>query len=282
MTEVYLGLGSNLGDRAGHLKAAVAGLRSIDGVQVSAVSSIYRTEPIGVVDQGAFLNAVVRIETELEPLEVLDRCLEIEKGRGRVRLERWGPRTLDIDLLLFGEQTLSDERLTLPHPLAIERAFVLAPLLELWPNAEIGGLNVQSALEEMDTDGVERLIAFDECETVAIVGASPKPDRYSNRAQRMLMDFGYSVVPISPMGLDVLGVAGFSSFESFDGKVDTVTLYVGPARQDAIVAELVEVVPKRVIFNPGTESVQSMDALQAAGIETDEACTLVLLQTGQF
>ena len=282
MTEVYLGLGSNLGDRAGHLKAAVAGLGRNDGIQVSAMSSIYRTEPIGGVDQNAFFNAVVRIETELEPLELLDRCLEIEKGRGRVRMERWGPRTLDIDLLLFGGRTMKEERLTLPHPLAVERAFVLAPLLELFPNAEIGGLNAQSVLDKMDTDGVERLLAFEDCETVAIIGASPKPDRYSNQAQRMLMDFGYSVVPVSPLGAEVLGVPGYSSFESFVGKVDTVTLYVGPARQEAIVAELLEVVPKRVIFNPGTESVQSSDALQAAGIIAEEACTLVLLQTGQF
>lgn len=282
MIEVCLGLGSNLGDRAGHLKAAVSALARLDATRVSAVSSIYRTEPVGIVDQGAFFNAVVRIETELEPLDLLDRCLEIEQNRGRERLERWGPRTLDIDLLLFGDRILDEPSLRLPHPLVLERAFVLVPLLEIWPNVTIGGASARSALEGLDTSGVERLIAFEDCETVAIVGASLKPDRYSNRAQRMLMDEGYSVVPVSRNGLEVLGVPGYSKIASYGGKVDTVTLYVGSSRQDAIVADLLEVVPGRVVFNPGTESAKSSEALRAAGIKIEEACTLVLLQTGQF
>ena len=282
MTEAYLGLGSNLGDRSGHLKAAVTGLGSVDGVRIKAISSIYRTEPIGFVDQDAFFNAVVRVETELEPLELLERCLEIERNRGRERLERWGPRTLDIDLLVFGDRSSRDERLTLPHPMIAERAFVLVPLLELWPKAEIGGLSVKSFLDKLGADGVERLIAFEDCETVAIVGASLKPDRYSNRAQRMLTDFGHSVIPVSAIGVDVLGVAGYPNLESFGEQVDAVTLYVGPARQEEIIAEILVLPPKRVIFNPGTESVQSETTLEAAGIKAEQACTLVLLQTGQF
>jgi len=282
MAEAYLGLGSNIGDKAGHLKAALSALGRIEQIQVSAVSSIYRTEPLGVVDQDAFLNAVVRIETEFDPLELLERCLKIERSRGRERLERWGPRTLDIDLLLFGERILDEERLTLPHPFAAERAFVLEPLLEIWPKAKIGNSDARMLLEALGTGGVERLIGFGECETVAIIGASSKPERYSNRAQRMLMDRGYSVVPISPLGGEILGVPGHCSIGSFDGKLDTVTLYLGPARQDSVVRDLLEVRPKRVIFNPGTESAKSSETLQAAGIEIEEACTLVLLQTGQF
>jgi 2-amino-4-hydroxy-6-hydroxymethyldihydropteridine diphosphokinase len=282
MIEAFLGLGSNIGDKAGHLKSAVSLLSQVDGINVSAVSSIYRTEPIGLVDQDAFFNAVVRIETTLEPLALLDQCLEIERSRGRLRLERWGPRTLDIDLLLFGDRQLEEEALTLPHPFAAERAFVLAPLMELWPDAQIGGRQVRDILEEIGLSGIERLIEFEKCETVAIVGASPKPDRYSNRAQAMLMERGYSVVPVSPNGLEVLGVPGYSRLGAFEGEVDTVTLYVGPSRQPEIVEDLLEVAPGRVIFNPGTESPQSENALREAGIETEGACTLVLLQTERF
>jgi 2-amino-4-hydroxy-6-hydroxymethyldihydropteridine diphosphokinase len=130
----YLGLGSNVGDRAGHLRAAIAALPE-HGVDVEAVSSAYETEPVGeVLDQPDFLNAVIRIRTELEPEELLDACKEIEAERGR-RLDapRHSPRPLDVDLLLLGDIELSTDRLTLPHPEVRSRRFVLAPLLELDP-----------------------------------------------------------------------------------------------------------------------------------------------------
>ena len=130
----YLGLGSNVGDPAAHLRAAVD-LLGERGVEVDAVSSTYVTEPVGeVLDQPDFLNAAVRIRTALEPEELLDVCKAIEAERGRVlAAPRHSPRPLDVDLLLLGDLELATERLTLPHPEVRSRRFVLAPLLELDP-----------------------------------------------------------------------------------------------------------------------------------------------------
>ena len=147
----YLGLGSNVGDRAGHLRAAVAMLRE-RGVEVEAVSSTYETEPVGeVLDQPDFLNAAVRIRTDLEPEALLDLCKEIEAGRGRaLEAPRHSPRPLDVDLLLLGDLELSTERLTLPHPEARSRRFVLAPLLELDPGLALpDGARLADALSAL-------------------------------------------------------------------------------------------------------------------------------------
>jgi 2-amino-4-hydroxy-6-hydroxymethyldihydropteridine diphosphokinase len=130
----YLGLGSNVGDRESHLRAAIAMLRE-RGVEVEAISSTYETEPVGeVLDQADFLNAAIRIRTELEPEALLDLCKQIEVARGRtLDAPRHSPRPLDVDLLLLGELELESERLTLPHPEVSSRRFVLVPLLELDP-----------------------------------------------------------------------------------------------------------------------------------------------------
>lgn len=130
----YLGLGSNVGDRGEHLRAAIELLRE-HGVEVEAVSSGYETEPVGeVLDQPDFLNAAIRIRTELEPEALLDLCKAVEVERGRLFAgPRHGPRPLDVDLLLLGDLELETERLTLPHPEVSSRRFVLAPLLELDP-----------------------------------------------------------------------------------------------------------------------------------------------------
>ena len=130
----YLGLGSNVGDRESHLRAAVELLRE-RGVEVEAVSSTYETEPVGeVLDQADFLNAAIRIRTALEPEALLDLCKEIEVARGRqLDAPRHSPRPLDVDLLLLGNIELSTDRLTLPHREVTSRRFVLAPLLELDP-----------------------------------------------------------------------------------------------------------------------------------------------------
>ena len=131
----YLGLGSNVGDREGHLRAAIE-LLGKGGVEVEAVSSTYETEPVGeVLDQPDFLNAAIRIRTDLEPEELLDRCKAIETERGRaLEAPRHSPRPLDVDLLLLGDLELQTDRLTLPHPEVRSRRFVLAPLLELDSN----------------------------------------------------------------------------------------------------------------------------------------------------
>jgi 2-amino-4-hydroxy-6-hydroxymethyldihydropteridine diphosphokinase len=130
----YLGLGSNVGDRVAHFHAAIE-LLTERGVEVEAVSSGYETEPVGeVLDQPDFLNAAIRIRTELEPEVLLDVCKAIEAERGRaLDAPRHSPRPLDVDLLLLGDLELSTDRLTLPHPEVTSRRFVLAPLLELDP-----------------------------------------------------------------------------------------------------------------------------------------------------
>ena len=145
----YLGLGSNVGNRESHLRAAVTGLRE-HGVEVDAISSAYETEPVGeVLDQPDFLNAAVRIRTELEPEALLDLCkaIEVEQGRA-LGGQRHGPRPLDVDLLLLGDVELETERLSLPHPEVTSRRFVLAPLLELDPDLSLpDGRWLQQALE---------------------------------------------------------------------------------------------------------------------------------------
>jgi 2-amino-4-hydroxy-6-hydroxymethyldihydropteridine diphosphokinase len=134
----YLGLGSNVGDRAGHLLAAIEMLGE-RGVEVEAVSSGYETEPVGeVLNQPDFLNAAIRIRTELEPEALLDVCKQVEVERGRqLDAPRHSPRPLDVDLLLLGDLELETERLTLPHPEVTSRRFVLAPLLELDPDLKL-------------------------------------------------------------------------------------------------------------------------------------------------
>lgn len=147
----YLGLGSNVGRRESHLRAAIAALRE-RGVDVEAVSSLYETEPVGeVLDQPDFLNAALRIRTELDPEDLLDLCKAIEMERGRVLGgRRHGPRPLDIDLLLLGDIQLQSGRLTLPHPQVTSRRFVLSPLLELDPDLALpDGGRLDAALERL-------------------------------------------------------------------------------------------------------------------------------------
>lgn len=128
MTRAFVALGSNLGDRLDHLLAAVDGLPD-----VVAVSPVYETDPVGGPDQGPYLNCVVELETELTPRELLAACQAVEHAAGRVRDERWGPRTLDADVLLVGDVVVDEAALTVPHPRMWERRFVLAPLADLAP-----------------------------------------------------------------------------------------------------------------------------------------------------
>lgn len=156
----YLGLGSNVGDPAAHLRAATR-LLEAEGIEVDAVSSTYVTEPVGeVLDQPDFLNAAVRIRTDLEPEALLDACKRVEANRGRsFDAPRHSPRPLDVDLLLLGDLELSTDRLTLPHREVTTRRFVLVPLLELDPELKLpDGTRLYQALRALpDEQRVDRL-----------------------------------------------------------------------------------------------------------------------------
>ena len=156
----YLGLGSNVGDPEAHLRAAVEALRE-HGVEVEAASSLYETEPVGeILDQPDFLNAAVRIRTELEPEALLDLCKAIEVEHGRMLgAPRHGPRPLDVDLLLLDDLRLDSDRLTLPHPQLTRRRFVLEPLVELEPDLTLpDGSRLTEALAALGEDQrVERV-----------------------------------------------------------------------------------------------------------------------------
>ena len=135
----FVGLGSNLGEREATLWKALEGLGATEGIEVLAVSSFRETDPVGVVDQPRFVNAAAALETSLSPRELLERLLDVERSLGRDRAveERWGPRTLDLDLLLYGGEAIDEPGLEVPHPRLVERAFVLEPLLELDPDLRL-------------------------------------------------------------------------------------------------------------------------------------------------
>jgi 2-amino-4-hydroxy-6-hydroxymethyldihydropteridine diphosphokinase len=136
----YVGLGANLGAREKTLRNAVDLLAQEEGIEVVAVSTFRETEPVGVVEQPRFLNGAAAVETTLSPRELLDALLRTERTLGRVRDgTRWGPRTVDLDLLLYGDERVDDPGLRIPHPLLHERRFALEPLAELDPGMEIQG-----------------------------------------------------------------------------------------------------------------------------------------------
>lgn len=151
-TRVFLGLGSNVGDRVETLHSAVYALDDAEGIRVIDVSGVYETEPWGPVEQERFLNCVVRARTSLDPHALLDECQLTERafGRDRDSERRWGPRTLDIDLLLYGDEEIDTARLTVPHPRIAERAFVLVPLVEVFPGGELpDGRRLTALLAEL-------------------------------------------------------------------------------------------------------------------------------------
>jgi 2-amino-4-hydroxy-6-hydroxymethyldihydropteridine diphosphokinase len=151
VTTAYVGLGSNLGAREATLLRAVERLGEAEGVDVIAVSRLRETEPVGVVDQPRFLNGAVRVETTLSPRALLDLLLATESWLGRVRNERWGPRTVDLDLLVYGAETIDEPGLRVPHPRLHERRFALEPLSELEPQLVIPGLGpIAEALAALD------------------------------------------------------------------------------------------------------------------------------------
>ncbi|WP_209853000.1 2-amino-4-hydroxy-6-hydroxymethyldihydropteridine diphosphokinase [Paenibacillus sediminis] len=162
-SEAYIALGANLGDREGTLISAIDRLDAHPQINVLRCSSLYETDPVGYVDQPSFLNMAASLRTSLKPKELLNVMLDTERELGRVRTIRWGPRTVDLDLLWFGGIVLETEELILPHPRMAERAFVLVPLSEIVQADEQPDLYtfVQSALHKLDgKDGVQRWKAF--------------------------------------------------------------------------------------------------------------------------
>jgi 2-amino-4-hydroxy-6-hydroxymethyldihydropteridine diphosphokinase len=148
MARAFVGIGANLGEPERQIRAALGELAASDRVELVAVSSLRETDPVGYEDQPRFLNGAAVVETELSPRELLERLLEIERILGRTRGEgpRFGPRTIDLDLLLYGDEIVQEAGLTLPHPRLAQRRFALEPLAELDPDLEIPGHGPVQAL----------------------------------------------------------------------------------------------------------------------------------------
>jgi 2-amino-4-hydroxy-6-hydroxymethyldihydropteridine diphosphokinase len=159
--EALIALGGNIGDVRATFDRAVSMLCDGAAIRLKKRSSDYRTPPWGVTDQPPFINAVIAIATALSPHELLSRMQDTERalGRDRAHERRWGPRTIDLDLITYGDVTLNDAALTLPHPRLFGRAFVLVPLAEIAPDAVIRGVRVADALGRVDASGIEKLRA---------------------------------------------------------------------------------------------------------------------------
>ena len=156
MSRAVLALGANLGDRVDALQSAIDALAGAG--KVLAVSGVYQTAPVGGPEQPDYFNAVVVLETPLSPQALLDLAHDIENAAGRVRLERWGPRTLDVDIIGYDDSVSSDPELTLPHPRAHERGFVLAPWVEVSPDATLPGHGrIADLLDTVERSGVHRV-----------------------------------------------------------------------------------------------------------------------------
>ncbi|EKF8620394.1 2-amino-4-hydroxy-6-hydroxymethyldihydropteridine diphosphokinase [Staphylococcus pseudintermedius] len=153
MIDVYLGLGSNMGDREAQLKAAIDLLDAHDKINVVAISPIYETKPVGYTEQPDFLNLCLHIQTQLPAQDLLKVALETEAELHRVRKVRWGPRTMDIDILLYGDEIIEEDDLTVPHPRMTERAFVMVPLNDIAANVTEphSGQKIQQIVPHDDT-----------------------------------------------------------------------------------------------------------------------------------
>jgi 2-amino-4-hydroxy-6-hydroxymethyldihydropteridine diphosphokinase len=157
MTSAVLGLGGNIGDPRSRMAAAIGALAAKPAIEVRAVSALYETPPWGKTDQPSFLNAAILIETELAAHALLQTILQAEQQLGRQRGERWGPRTVDIDILLFGAEAIDEPGLHIPHPRLHERAFALAPLADVMPQARFGGRSATEWLARLDVTGIKRI-----------------------------------------------------------------------------------------------------------------------------
>tara|TARA_R110001606_G_scaffold241921_1_gene389856 strand:- start:378 stop:863 length:486 start_codon:yes stop_codon:yes gene_type:complete len=152
LIHAYIGLGSNLENPVAQLDRAIDALKKHDDLKNLRVSSIYGSKPVGPQDQPDYINAVASFDTALSPIELLDLLQSIEQSQRRVRERHWGPRTLDLDLLLYGQQTIQLPRLTVPHPFMLERGFVIKPLSDLAPDVLLAnGKTVNEQLQQLDT-----------------------------------------------------------------------------------------------------------------------------------
>lgn len=156
MTRVFIAIGSNLDDPVGQARRGIEALKSLPHTQFIQASQLYSSSPMGPQNQPDYINAVVEVETQLSPLELLDSTQTIELEQGRVRKdERWGPRTLDLDIILFGDQTIDSERLTVPHYGMKVREFVLYPLAEIAPHFVLpDGTELDDLLQQVDRNGL--------------------------------------------------------------------------------------------------------------------------------
>ena len=152
--KAVVALGSNLGDRFDYLQKAVNEINSLTDIEISEISSVYETLPVGGPEQGNYLNAVVTLNTKFEAKALLLKLLLIELNLGRQREIAWGPRTIDLDIIWFEDQTINLENLVLPHPRAHERCFVIKPWLEIEPKARIGNTEIREFLKNLDCSGV--------------------------------------------------------------------------------------------------------------------------------
>ncbi len=158
MNTVYLGLGSNLDDPENHLNSALEHIANIDQTTIASSSSFYKSPPLGPQDQPDFINCVVKLETDLTAHILLEALQEIENQHGRKREIRWGPRTLDLDILLFGDMTINDDNLTIPHPQLAYRDFVLVPLNEIESDIIIPGLgSLCGLITRLETHSLQRI-----------------------------------------------------------------------------------------------------------------------------
>ncbi|WP_455540072.1 2-amino-4-hydroxy-6-hydroxymethyldihydropteridine diphosphokinase [Terrisporobacter sp.] len=161
MNKAYLGLGTNMGDRENYLRQACAIINNHPNINILKVSKVYETKAWGLKEQDDFLNLCLEIETNLNPEELLKVCNSVESKLNRVRLVRWGPRTIDVDILFFENIVSMDENLTLPHPRIIERAFVLIPLMDLNEDLLVDNKSISYYLNKLTKDEIEEVKEVD-------------------------------------------------------------------------------------------------------------------------
>ncbi len=152
----YIGLGGNIGDVHANMQTALEMIHADDNIEVLRISSVYKTPPWGIKNQNWFLNACACLKTTLTAHELLQVCLEVEKQLKRVRQVRWGPRTIDLDILVFGDERIEQEDLQIPHPRMHERAFVIQPMMDLAPELTLQGKTISKWLSQIDIEDIKK------------------------------------------------------------------------------------------------------------------------------